>query len=129
MKVVMKKWCLEYWSDDRGKSPIEKWLSLLDKEQLQSVAKELEILKLVGNDLKMPHSKTLGGGLFELRERRYGYRIYYGFCGNQVIILLAAGDKGSQDSDIKIARKRLLNLTGNNTHENKKLPKVSRNKA
>jgi putative addiction module killer protein len=110
MKVLMKKWCIEYWSDDKGKSPIEKWFSSLDKEQIQSIAKELKILGLLGNDLKMPHSKALGGGLFELRERRYSYRIYYGFHGKQVILLLAAGDKGSQESDIKIARKRLSKI-------------------
>jgi putative addiction module killer protein len=46
--------------------------------------------------------------LFELRERKYGYRIYYGFCDSKVIMLLAAGDKKSQKYDIAIARERML---------------------
>ncbi len=66
------------------------------------------MLEMVGNDLRLPHSKPLGEGLFELRERKYGYRVYYGFKGQCLIILLAAGNKRSQERDIKIARERLL---------------------
>lgn len=103
----MKRWQIEYWDTKRGRNPIEKWLDKLTNEQLKSVAKELSILEESGNELKLPHSKALGKGLFELRERRYGYRIYYGFVGEDMIILLAAGDKKSQDKDILVARKRL----------------------
>ena len=103
----MKRWQIEYWSPGRGKSSIEKWLDKLTKEQLKSVAKELKLLEESGNELKLPHSRALGKGLFELRERRYGYRIYYGFMGAEMIILLAAGDKKSQEKDMAIARKRL----------------------
>jgi putative addiction module killer protein len=103
----MKKWDIHYWAAGRGKSSVEKWLDGLTKEQLKSVAKEIKILQIAGNELKMPHSKALGGGLFELRERRYGYRIYYGFYKKQTIILLIAGDKKSQERDIITARDRL----------------------
>ena len=68
------------------------------------------MLEKIGNELKLPHSRALGEGLFELRERRYGYRIYYGFQSNLVIILLAAGDKKSQQTDIKTARQHLVEL-------------------
>ncbi len=103
----MKKWQIRYWAEETGKKSFETWLDSLTKEQLKSVAKELKMLESAGNELKMPHSKVLGDGLFELRERRYGYRIYYGFRRKQVIILFAAGKKKSQERDIKIARKRL----------------------
>lgn len=66
------------------------------------------MLGRLGNELKLPHSKSLGKGLFELRERRYGYRVYYCFYGKAIVILLAAGDKKSQNNDIKVARERLL---------------------
>lgn len=104
----MKKWAVDYWSD--GKKSVEDWFEELDQEHLRSITKEIKMLEEIGNELRMPHSKALGEGLFELRERRYGYRVYYGFHGKQIIIVLAAGDKKSQDRDIKIARKGLSNL-------------------
>ncbi len=68
------------------------------------------MLREVGNELRLPHSRPLGDGLFELRDRRYGYRIYYGFSGKHLIILLAAGNKTSQERDMKIARERLSKI-------------------
>ncbi len=104
----MIKWNILYWGSKNNS--VEKWLDSLTIEQFKSVAKELKMLELAGNSLKMPHSRALGLGLFELRERKYGYRIYYCFNGKQTIILLIAGDKKSQIKDIKIARERLLDL-------------------
>ena len=104
----MSKWQIEYWNAGRGKNPIEKWLDKLTRDQLKSVAKEIAMIEEVGNELKLPHSRALGKGLFELRERRYGLRIYYCFQGESIIILLAAGSKKTQENDIKIARERLL---------------------
>lgn len=106
----MNLWKIEYWSESTGKSPIEKWLSKLDKEQIKSVTQGFDVLILSGNELKLPHSKALGRGLFELRENKFGYRIYYGFKGKCLIVLVAAGDKTSQDRDIKVARERLLKI-------------------
>jgi putative addiction module killer protein len=105
----MKKWQIDYWVTNAGKNSIEKWLDKLTIEQIKAVAKEIKILEKTGNELKLPHSGLLGGGLFELRERRFGYRIYYGFKENNAIILVAAGDKKSQEADIIIARERLKN--------------------
>ena len=103
-------WRIDYWSSGTGKSHVEKWIDKLTPEQLKSVAKELSMLRRAGTDLKLPHSRALGKGLFELRERKFGYRVYYGFKGQRMIILLAAGDKKSQENDIKVARRRLLQL-------------------
>lgn len=82
----------------------------LTREQFKAIAKELKLLEICGNDLKLPHSKALGKGLFELREQRYGYRIYYGFYEGKIIILLHAGDKSKQENDIKVARARLTQI-------------------
>ncbi len=106
----MGRWKVEYWAAGRGTNPIEKWLDKLTKEQLKSVAKEITMLEQVGNELKLPHSRALGKGIFELRERRFGFRIYYGFRGEFFIILLAAGDKKSQEKDIATARKWLAEV-------------------
>lgn len=69
---------------------------------------KIRLLSEIGNELRLPHSKSLSQGLFELRERKYGLRIYYGFKKKQIIILLAAGNKTSQPKDIKTARERFL---------------------
>lgn len=66
-------WAIEYWCNDKKKSPIEDWFDRLTDGQLKSVAKELKLLELCGNELKLPHSRSLGNRLFELRERRFGY--------------------------------------------------------
>jgi putative addiction module killer protein len=108
----MEKWIIRYWIESARKSPVEEWLDELTEEQFIAVSKELKVLELVGYKLRLPHSRALGKGLFELRERRYGYRVYYGFRSNYVIIVLTAGDKTSQKRDIKIARERLSKTEG-----------------
>ena len=86
---------------------LEEWMSQLNNIQLKSLAKELKLLELCGNQIKLPHSKALGSGLFELRERKFGLRIYYTYSNANIIVLLHAGNKKSQNKDIKIAKKLL----------------------
>lgn len=98
------QWKLKYHSD------VESWLDELTTNQFKSIAKELKLLEYCGNTLRLPHSRSLGQGLCELRERHFGYRIYYSFMQEHIIILLNAGDKSSQQKDILLARKRLSKL-------------------
>lgn len=55
--------------------------------------------------------RFLGGGLYELREHTGpGYRIYFTFRSGNLILLLAGGDKGSQERDIDVARSMIERL-------------------
>ena len=48
--------------------------------------------------------RPVGEGVSELRVHYGpGYRVYLTWRGNALVILLAGGDKGTQDSDIRTA--------------------------
>ena len=50
-----------------------------------------------------PH-RDLGGGVSELKiDSGSGYRVYYTKRGNRLLLLLAGGDKSSQQKDIEMA--------------------------
>ena len=50
--------------------------------------------------------KPVGDGVSELRiDYGPGYRIYYVKRGDEYVVLLCGGDKGSQDADIRSAKK------------------------
>jgi len=45
--------------------------------------------------------RSVGGGVIELRiHEGPGYRVYIGLLGQEVIVLLCAGSKSTQDKDI-----------------------------
>jgi putative addiction module killer protein len=55
--------------------------------------------------------KPVGEGVSELRiDYGPGYRVYYTQHGRSVVILLAGGDKSTQDRDIKTALRLAKNL-------------------
>jgi len=57
----------------------------------------------------MPNVRLLGGGLCELREIRFGFRLYFQVESHQrrIIVVLVGGDKSTQARDIKKARETL----------------------
>jgi len=65
-----------------------------------------------GPNLRMPHSRAMGGGLFELRPRGCEGigRVFYCFVIAQRIVILHAFVKktpNTPEQELKIARKRM----------------------
>lgn len=82
------------------REPFNEWLSSLDKSVLGQVMSRIDRLQ----DGHFGKAKSLKDGLFELKFKAPAFRIYYTLIDKQVVLLLTAGDKTSQFSDIKKAR-------------------------
>ncbi|MEN9723668.1 MAG: hypothetical protein RJB38_1654 [Pseudomonadota bacterium] len=86
-----------------GKNPYREWLSKI-RDRLAAGIIQGRIGRLEFGHLG--DCKSVGKGVFELRiHHSPGYRIYFGWDGDEVVILLAGGDKKTQPMDIKRAQK------------------------
>jgi putative addiction module killer protein len=87
-----------------GYCPYEEWLGSLDDR-----AARVRIAKRMTR-VERGHfgdHRALGDGVWELRFHfGPGYRIYFGRVGDVILLLLAGGDKGSQERDV-VSAKRL----------------------
>ena len=93
------------------KEEIESW----PVDILADYARLVDLLIEFGPSLRMPHSRAMGGGIFELRPRgREGIgRAFYCFVIVQRVIVLHAFIKKTQETPehaLKIARKRMKEI-------------------
>ena len=101
---------VEYFHE-RVLSEIESW----PVDVLADYARIIELLMTHGPNLRMPHSRAFGDGLFELRPRgRAGIgRAFYCFLVSHRVVVLHAFVKKSQqtpDKEMKLARKRMKEI-------------------
>lgn len=67
---------------------LEKFIDSLDRETSSRVFKTFRLLKKLGNRISMPDSKSLGGGLFELRiVGKTHIRVLYIFHNNKAYLI------------------------------------------
>ena len=79
---------------------------------LADYARLVELLIEFGPDLRMPHSRAMGSGLFELRPRGregIGRALYCFVVGRRLVVLHAFVKKtrATPRRDLEIARKRM----------------------
>jgi phage-related protein len=84
---------------------------------LADYARLIELLMEFGPDLRMPHSRAMGGGLFELRPRgKEGIgRAMYCYVTGQRVTVLHAFIKKTQvtpERELAVARKRMKEVRG-----------------
>ncbi len=88
------------YETSNGECPIRTWLESLDVPISARIEARLQRVAL-GN---MGDAKPVGQGVAELRFTfGSGYRVYFASHGDDVVILLCGGDKGSQSNDIETA--------------------------
>jgi phage-related protein len=103
---------IDYFNE-RVRADVERWPVGI----LADYARLVELLMEFGPNLRMPHSRAMGDGLFELRPRgREGIgRVMYCFLVGRRVVVVHAFVKKTQataERELRIARKRMKEVRG-----------------
>lgn len=110
----IKKRNIKIYQLNDGKCPFTNWLEALDNTVRYRIKSRLARVAL-GN---LGEYKILGSGINELKFTfGAGYRIYYAEINNEIILLLAGGDKKTQVKDINLAKQYLQDYLGDQNYE------------
>lgn len=93
---------IEIYQTENGKRPFSDWLAHI-KDHLVRAKIRLRLERLrMGN---FGQCEPVGEGVFELKiDFGPGFRLYFGKIGKKCVLLLWAGDKSTQQSDISKAK-------------------------
>ena len=105
-------WTIDYYSED-----VRLEINALPAGIRASYTRLADLLEEFGLDLRMPHSKAMGGGLFELRPKgREGIaRVFYCMKVGRKIIMLHSFIKKTNETpkrELEIARRRQKEIAG-----------------
>ncbi len=94
---------MRQYADDQGRNPFAAWFDALDG--VAAVRIERSLLRLAqGNTSNV---NFVGAGVSELKmDFGPGYRVYFGYDGQTIVVLLGGGTKRRQDNDIASAKER-----------------------
>jgi putative addiction module killer protein len=96
---------LLYYIEAAGRSPFADWFDGLAQDAAAKVAVALKRMEQ-GN---LSNAKSVGEGVLEYRINcGPGYRVYFGYDGKTIVILLAGGTKQRQQRDIEAAKRRWM---------------------
>jgi phage-related protein len=107
----MNDFTIEYFNNSVLET-IEEWPA----DVVADYGRVLELARAHGPNLKMPYSRTMGGGLFEFRVRGssgHARALYCFRTGQRIVVLHAFRKKTRQtaDHDLAVARRRLKEIT------------------
>jgi putative addiction module killer protein len=101
-----------FWVNEKGRKPVADWMKTLSIEDRKYLGGLLRDLAYDGPMARPKCFKNLDAQLWEIRDLRKGagFRIYFGFDGKTICIVVNAGNKSSQTRDISLAKERLSQL-------------------
>lgn len=104
------KYNVLFYETENGKKVVSQFIKSLDNITYAKTIRQIDLLKSYGVDLGMPHTKSLGSGLIELRVRgKREVRIFYVFAKGKDVYLLHGFIKKTQKTpkkELDIARDR-----------------------
>ena len=110
---------IEHYRTGDGRDIVHDWLSRMkDAKALSAIVRRLDRITQHGN---FGDHKPCREGVWELRiDIGPGYRVYYGQDGEEIVLLLCGGDKGTQDKDISNAVRYWKDYQLRKSHEHVK---------
>jgi len=95
-------WTIVTFETSSGEKPVDEFIKKQQPQARSKIAHNVRLLRQYGNMLGLPHSKALGGGLYELRIRgQEELRVFYCFVKQKTIYLLHAFKKQKQQTPQK----------------------------
>ncbi|MFZ0889670.1 MAG: type II toxin-antitoxin system RelE/ParE family toxin [Candidatus Binataceae bacterium] len=99
----MLDWTVEEHKTAGGQSHFAEFVAgLSDAKDIKDAAVLTGALRVLGNQLREPRSKSLDGGLFELRGATI--QIYYGFLPGRRVVLVGGYVKKRTDTPPDVLR-------------------------
>lgn len=107
---MLKSFKVDFYKKADGLCPVKVFLDSLDNKMRAKVLRLIMLLEKNGNNLREPYSKSLVGGIFEVRTNQGNNtaRVLYFFLTGQKIILTNGFVKKTvktPSAEIRLARK------------------------
>jgi phage-related protein len=80
---------INFYTKENEEIPFKKFYNKMNKTVKSEILRMIELLQEYGNKLKLPHSRLMKDGIFELRfsaEDKY-FRILYFFTSDKKVII------------------------------------------
>jgi hypothetical protein len=97
-----------------GNAPVDEYIAGLEGAAATKGAALVKLLESLGHELRLPHSRSLGQGLYELRDVGTGVRLFYVLLPENRAVLLDGTTKKRDDiPDAMMKRLRALQAAVN----------------
>jgi hypothetical protein len=92
-----------------GNTPVDEYMAGLQGNAATKAAALVKLLETLGHELRLPHSRALGNGLYELRDVGSGVRLFYLLLpGHRAVLLDGLTKKRNDILDSTMKRLRAL---------------------
>lgn len=84
-----EKFMVEFYETEKGERPSLDFINTLEVKLRAKVFRDLKLLEEKGNELRLPYSEDLDGGIFELRTiqgNNIVRNLYFFIIGKKIII-------------------------------------------
>src|SRR5947209_7555628 len=81
-------WNMKTYQTSKGEQPVDEFIKAQQSQAIAKIAHLVDLLQQHGNQLGMPHSKSIGKDLYELRIRgKEEIRLLYCFHKREIVLL------------------------------------------